>query len=282
MNLVSAADAAGTIPANGASSEPSMTTDGRYVAFASTATNLGTASGGIQQIYERDTCNGGTSGCAGTNLLISTSDGATPGNAMSETPSISQTGEFVAFASVASNLSAITQNGIENIFVRSPCLSGTTGCVEGTIVVSQPGGTSPPPANGPSLMPSLSGSGTAVSFLSFASNIVAGDTNGVGDVFLSSATLTFNLAVGLGGTGTGTVVDGQGQIDCVLTLGALSGTCSGFYTNGTSVTLTATPAGNSTFVGWQTSNSNIMCTTDTSCTFTMTGDTSISATINRH
>ncbi len=282
LNLVSAADAAGTIPANGASSEPSMTTDGRYVAFASTATNLGTASGGIQQIYERDTCNGGTSGCAGTNLLISTSDGATPGNAMSETPSISQTGEFVAFASVASNLSAITQNGIENIFVRSPCLSGTTGCVEGTIVVSQPGGTSPPPANGPSLMPSLSGSGTAVSFLSFASNIVAGDTNGVADVFLSSATLTFNLAVGLGGTGTGTVVDGQGQIDCVLTLGALSGTCSGFYTNGTSVTLTATPAGNSTFVGWQTSNSNITCTTDTSCTFTMTGDTSISATINRH
>lgn len=281
INLVSASDAAGTIPANGASSEPSITTNGRYVAFASTATNLGTASGGIQQIYERDTCNGGAGSCTATNFLISTFDGTTAGNAMSETPSISQSGEFVAFASVASNLSAVTANGVENIFVRSPCLSGTTGCVEGTIVVSQPGGTSPPPANASSLRPSLSGSGTAVSFLSFASNLVAGDTNADADVFLSSATLSFNLAVGLSGTGTGTVADNAGQINCVLTKGVLSGTCSGFYTNGTNVTLTATPASNSTFVGWQPANSNIMCTTSSSCTFTMTSDTSISATINR-
>jgi hypothetical protein len=42
--------------------------------------------------------------------------------------------------------------------------------------------------NGSSVAPSISGDGHTVSFLSFASNMVARDTNGVADAFLASTT----------------------------------------------------------------------------------------------
>jgi hypothetical protein len=54
MALISTTD--GTSFANNASSQPAISYDGRFVAFSSTATNLGVASGGVQQVYVRDTC----------------------------------------------------------------------------------------------------------------------------------------------------------------------------------------------------------------------------------
>ena len=94
------------------------------------------------------------------------------------------------------------QNGIENIFVRNPCLSitvstttTTTGCVTYTLLASHATGTTPPAADGKSVAPSISGDGNTVSFISFADNLVPNDTNGLEDVFLASAALTFNLTV---------------------------------------------------------------------------------------
>jgi hypothetical protein len=186
-DLVSTPD--GVTPANGASTQTAVVSDGRFVAFTSEATNLGITSGGVQQVYVRDTCLSLTvTSCTPSTTLASTRDGITPANSLAERPSFSTTGQFLAFASAASNLGANTANGIENVFVRNTCVLITTGCNPSTIVASQPAGTLSPSLNGSSLAPSISGDGHTVSFLSFANNLVARDTNGVADVFLASTT----------------------------------------------------------------------------------------------
>jgi hypothetical protein len=98
---------------------------------------------------------------------------------------------LIAFASLAPNLSANAANGIENIYVRNTCntiVSSSSACAPGTALVSQAAGTSPPASNGSSYAPSISADGHTVSFLSFASDLVAHDSNGLEDVFLSSTT----------------------------------------------------------------------------------------------
>jgi hypothetical protein len=200
--LVSTPD--GTTPADGASTESSISScgsstvscfstttasNGRFIAFASTATNLVVGAGVAQQIYVRDTCTGietVTTTCTPSTVLISTATGA-PGNGLSERPSISSTGQFVAFASLASNL-ASTTNGIENIFVRNTCFATTATCTTGLALSSISGGTNASPSNGQNLVPSISADGHTVSFLSFSNNLVPRDNNGLEDIFLGSTT----------------------------------------------------------------------------------------------
>jgi len=189
--LVSTPD--GVTPANGASSQSAITPSGRFIAFASTATNLGVNTGGVQQVFVRDTCLGIASGCTASNHLVSTPNGTTVGNATSERPSVNDAALngadlLISFASLASNLSANTANGVENAFVRETCLNTTTNCGPGTIVASQPAGVAPAPSNGSSLAPSISADGHSVSFLSFSNNLVAIPTNGLLNVFLAGTT----------------------------------------------------------------------------------------------
>jgi trimeric autotransporter adhesin len=194
--LISTPD--GVTPANGSSSESKIASGGRFIVFASTATNLQTGAGPVQQIYMYDTCLSAGSGCIPGVTLISTPDGTTPGNGTSEYPAISlgtgavtvsaTAGEFVAFASRASNLSANTANGVENIFVREACVgfsSTLATCTPTTALASQPAGTSPPEADGDSLVPALSGNAHTVAFISSANNLVANDTNGFPNLFLA-------------------------------------------------------------------------------------------------
>jgi trimeric autotransporter adhesin len=193
--LISTPD--GVTPANGTSSESQVASSGRFIVFASTATNLATGAGSVEQVYMYDTCLGAAAGCVPGPSLISSPDGTTPGNAASEYPSISlgssstststTAGEFVAFASRASNLATNTANGVENIFVRKMCVgfsSTVSNCSPVTALASQPAGTSPPPANGDSLMAAISGDGHTVAFISSANNLVASDTNGFANLFL--------------------------------------------------------------------------------------------------
>ena len=196
-SLISTPD--GVTPANGSSSESKVASGGRFIAFSSTATNLATAAGPVQQVYLYDTCLTATTTCTPSVTLISTPDGSTPGNAPSEYPSItlgtgtatatSTTGQFVAFASRASNLGANTQNGVENIFIRKTCLafsSTTTACTPVTVLASQAGGASPPQANGDSFMPAISGDAHTVAFISSANNLVVpATTNGFANLFLA-------------------------------------------------------------------------------------------------
>ena len=163
--------------------------NGRFIAFASTATNLVVNSGSTQQIYVRDTCTGidtVVTQCVPSTSLVSISNGA-PGNGLSERPSLSATGQFVAFASLASNL-ANTTNGVENIFVRNTCFAVTVTCTPGTAIASIGNGTNASPSNGASLVPSISADGHTVSFLSFSNNLVPRDNNALEDIFLGTTT----------------------------------------------------------------------------------------------
>ncbi len=301
----------GTTPADGGSIDAAISGTGRFVVFASTATNLIPGVGPTQQIYIRDTCTGivATPACADSTQLISTQNGTTPANALSENPSINQcgttttcaSGQYIAFASHASNLGANVENGIENIFVRDDCdvLPSTTStvCAPYTFVASQPGGTSPPPADGNSVAPAITGDGHAVSFISFADNLVPRDTNALEDIFLAGANLTFNLTVTLNGTGSGTVSDGTSQINCTQIAATSttplteSGTCTARYVSGTFVTLTATAATGTgslgTFTAWGgsvTSASDATCSVTSGttswppCTFTEIQDNTATAT----
>ncbi len=184
--LVSTPD--GTTPADGASIEPAMTPDGRVIAFASTATVLGAASGGVQEIYERDTCEGAPAGCTPQNKIISVAaDGSTPGNALSENPSIENTGQYVAFASQASNLVSTNVNGLENIYVRNSCLGqSSSSCSATSALISIPAVLVA--ANGASATPVINGNGTIVAFYSAASNLVNNDLNSFPDIFLAFST----------------------------------------------------------------------------------------------
>jgi trimeric autotransporter adhesin len=199
--LVSSPD--GLVPADGASSQSNMTTDGRYFVFSSTATDLiNGVDSGIQQIYLEDTCAGFTSTtsttCSRTLLLISTPDitttPTTPSNQLSEYATVSSKGQYIAFASRATNLVPGTNNGFENIFVRSTCLNftptgttpATTTCTPSTVLrsVSASGAL----GNGDSRFPAISSDGHSVMFYSAASNLVPNDTNGLENVFLGSTT----------------------------------------------------------------------------------------------
>ncbi|HKF50809.1 MAG TPA: hypothetical protein VKB26_00735 [Candidatus Acidoferrales bacterium] len=182
--LISTPD--GTTFADGASIEPAMTADGRVVAFASTATNLGVPSGGVQEIYERDTCQGVPAGCTAQNKLVSSPDGSTPGNALSESPSIGNAGQDIAFSSQASNLVKENVNGIESVYVRNSCLNQPSTCLASTALVSL--SALQTPGNGPSLNPVISSNGAIVAFYSAAGNLVNNDLNGFPDIFLAFST----------------------------------------------------------------------------------------------
>jgi hypothetical protein len=185
-----------TTPANAACSEPALTPDGRFFAFSSAATNLvGGVAPSVAQIYMRDTCTGATT-CTASNLLISTPDNSTspttPGTLPSERPSIGNKGQFVAFASQATNLVSGTAGGVKNVFVRNTCVNftssttTTTTCTAGTVLRSESG--SGAQGNGNSTFPMISSDGHTVAFLSLANNLVANDNNGVEDIFLASTT----------------------------------------------------------------------------------------------
>ena len=211
-NLVSSPD--GVTPANAASMESAISSDGRFVAFASLATNLGINPGTSQQIYTRDTCTGVAItvpvSCTPATYLVSSPDttviASTAGNGISEYPTISECatststtsistclttiGQVIGFASRASNL-ASTQNGVENVFVRNTCLvlvSSTTGCSPSTVLASQPAANTPQPSNGDSIMPWISGDGRTVGFISSATNLVPFGDSGFQDVFLARTT----------------------------------------------------------------------------------------------
>jgi uncharacterized repeat protein (TIGR01451 family) len=77
------------------------------------------------------------------------------------------------------------------------------------------------------------------------------------------------------GTGTGSVTDNTGQIDCTEANGVVSGTCTGTYASGTQVTLAESVTAPSTFGGW--SNACASSGTGTTCGLTLTTSATVAA-----
>ncbi len=161
----------GGLQGNAISRSPAINGDGRYVAFRSDATNLVAGdTNGQMDIFVRDTV-------AGTTTRVSVNSGgveATGG--LSQGPAISADGRYVAFYSLAINLVGSDTNAVEDIFVRDT-VGGTT-----TRASVDSGGAQA--IGGNSQSPAISSDGRYVSFESSATNLVAGDTNAVSDVFV--------------------------------------------------------------------------------------------------
>ena len=142
----------------GASSDPAISADGRFVAFVSTATNLVTGVSG-QQIYLRDRT-------SSTTTLMSQNDLGTPASAGSSTsPSISADGRYVAFVSTATNL--VTGVSGQQIYLRDRIGSTTS-------LVSRDNTGSLVEGDGLSDSPAINGNGGFVAFFSQATNLVSG------------------------------------------------------------------------------------------------------------
>ncbi|MDQ4133262.1 MAG: hypothetical protein M3179_08675, partial [Actinomycetota bacterium] len=184
VTLVSHAAGSATTAANGISSEPSISEDAAFVAFQSFATNLVAGQTDANEnfdvfLFERAT---------GNVTLVShvPASAFTTANDESTDPSISADGGFVAFRSLATDL-VPGQGDIsstEDVFL----FRRASGAVS---LVSHPPAATTTAGNGNSTAPAISANGAYVTFVSLATNLVAGqsDTNDAFDVFLFKRTV---------------------------------------------------------------------------------------------
>lgn len=165
--------AADGTPADGRSWYPSMSADGRVIAFVSSATNLvPDDTNGLPDVFVRDLDTGST-----TRASVATGGGESDGR--SDQASISADGRYVAFSSTAIDLAYVDQydpSGTNDVFVHDLVTLETTR-------VST--------ASGPESWRGSFLEGKAVSadgrYVVFSSNVpylVPGDTNGESDLFL--------------------------------------------------------------------------------------------------
>lgn len=173
ISVSSVADFAG-YPA----SSPSISGDGRYVAFQSYASNISPlANNGNWQVYVRDRATG--PGTATTTLVSQAAGNA--GDNYSWNPRLSHDGQWIAFESAAANLdpAGVTDNGYTDIFLQQWASAGQL-----TLLSRQAGASAA--GNQYSIRAELSDTGNRVVFSSAASDLLAGytDANGVGeDIF---------------------------------------------------------------------------------------------------
>jgi Tol biopolymer transport system component len=157
--------------ANSQSEYPVISADGRYVAFASDATNIVEGDTvGYRDVFEYDreigktfrlsVANDGTQADAGTQAFVI---------------SISADGQYVAFPSLATNLVLNDTNKAWDIFVHDRDKGETT-----RVSISSDGLQADAGSYGVSISPD----GRYVTFGSNATNLVSEDLNGVMDIFV--------------------------------------------------------------------------------------------------
>ena len=172
---------------NGNSSTPSISADGQYVAFPSSATNLisGDTNGHVDIFLRNLNTN--------TTTRISVDSNQVQGNGDSYNPSISDDNRFVAFESTSDNLVNGGTNGNVQVFLRDlnantiTLISGDSNGIQG---------------NGDSRAPSISANGQYIAFHSSSTNLVSGDTNGTNDVFVYDTNTNTITRVSVNSSGT--------------------------------------------------------------------------------
>ncbi len=164
------------VQGNSGSGTPALSADGRYVAFLSYANNLvvgdtnicflDVISCGDIFVHDRET---------GETERVSVATNGVQGNGDAFGAAISADGRYVAFRSRASNLVGGDTNGLDDIFVHDRQIGQTMRVSVAT------GGTQ---GNSGSGTPAISADGRYVAFLSYANNLVVGDTNELDDIFV--------------------------------------------------------------------------------------------------
>ncbi|MGC3960563.1 MAG: hypothetical protein QM813_22320 [Verrucomicrobiota bacterium] len=189
LELLSVRDSsvAVTVGANSDSVAPVLSPDGRYVLFSSGASDLVTNDNAWMYLdaFRRDRANQ-------TTTLISANQFQTGGgNGHSTGVCVSTNGRYVLFESVASDLVADDTNELADVFVRDVQTETTT-----LVSVAATGGA----ANNRSENAALTPDGRYVAFVSYATNLVAGDTNNGPDVFVRDLQMQTTTWVSVGAT----------------------------------------------------------------------------------
>lgn len=162
----------------------SISADGRYIAFASAANNLVTGdNNGTTDVFVRDRL-------LGLTVRVSIASSGVQGNAVSDQPSLSADGRFVAFRSFANNMSETGDtNAVSDIFLHDRDTDNDG-------LYDEPGAirtrrisynfTAGAQGNGHAYTPSVvpSADGRFVAFAANASNLAAADANGFTDIFV--------------------------------------------------------------------------------------------------
>jgi len=170
---------------------PTVSANGRYVLYYTSAPNLKTGAGDQVMLHDRKT---------GVTTEVSVAPNGDPGTGncdLYDTRPLSANGRWAVFASESSNLVAGDGNGVRDIFLTDLRKGETIRITNG--VAGE--------ANGNSRFPSISYNGRWVVYNSAASNLVADDGNGVPDVFLydvrkGTTTIMSQAPGGIGGNGS--------------------------------------------------------------------------------
>lgn len=150
---------------NAESHDAVMTSDGRYVAFSSAATNLVPNGPAGRQVYVRDTCQGALAACKPATSLVSIDEEGKLAGTEAILPSISASGRFIAFLAITPShtpasgkgnvANGTTNSGLRQVFVRDTCL-GAANCAPKTTRISLQPGDTPAASNKPA-GPALAG-----------------------------------------------------------------------------------------------------------------------------
>ena len=155
---------------DGASDEPSLSDDGKYLAFASIATTmLGSGGPATWESYRRDLS-------TGQNELVSARDDGAPFTVAARQPAISRDGRMVAYVISGASLS-ISEVSRQTTAIL---LRDVTAQQTAVITVTPAGALS----QSMSVYPKVGGGGRFVTFASGGADLVAGDNNGAADVFI--------------------------------------------------------------------------------------------------
>jgi hypothetical protein len=113
---------------------------------------------------------------------ISSASATTTAAEQISSPAVSADRRYVVFAMASTDGYVETPGSTQNVFVRDSCVGAPAGCTPATSLVSV--ATDGLAGNGDSTLPSISGDGRYVAFVSSATNLIDSDTNGVSDVFV--------------------------------------------------------------------------------------------------
>ncbi len=167
---------------DGDSRDPSVSRNGRWVAFASTTNNLIAGdTNNRQDIFLRDVI-------GNTTVRVSVGLSGTQANGDSSEPVVSGDGRYVAFSSTASNLSLDDTDADSDVFVYDTQTGQTK-------LVSKPPTGQP---NGSSTQPSISDDGHHIAFRSTATNLTSYDGNTVADIYVRYTGYTNTLSISIG------------------------------------------------------------------------------------
>jgi CSLREA domain-containing protein len=175
------------IEGNGDSDKPFISADGHYIVYHSSATNLVSNDTNAKTdvfMYDRQT---------GITTRLSLNSSGVEGNGDSFVPSMSADSRYVAFGSAATNLVSQDTNAKTDIFVYDRQTGNTV------LVSTDSNGLQ---ANISSYNPIISGDGRFVAYNSAATNLVSGDTNGQGDVFLHDRKTGKTIRASISSTGS--------------------------------------------------------------------------------